>query len=524
MVFLAWRRQHEPVEAPVNETARNKWHHALFLGLVLLFSGLAVPSQAVYYIDASATGTPEDGSTWSNAFRTIPTAVTKATGEFWVAEGLYTNTAVMNLGTNNFYGGFTNGMTDLSQRDWVTHRTICDGQTIRQVFQKSVAGPTTLDGFIVRNGNVNGSGGAIYLNSSGLVTINNCVFSNNVSNRRGGAICLNNAGVILYSSNCHFIANSLTTDGTDGGGAIRGHSTNNIASFWDCTFVSNRSGGTASGGAINSGNGLFNLTRCTFKFNTSISAGGAISATVQLRALNCDFLYNTATNGGGGAINHASTVGTNIFQNCSFVGNSSTNAGNSSGGGAFCEAIKSFDTFLNCTFLANSATHTTNAAFAVGGAIKADATGMTLAFTNCIFWGNACSGTGTNLSDYSAAGVLTMSYCDVNTNAGWFSFISSTVRNYGLGITNTDPLFASASYPYDAHLKSMAGRWDPTLGLWVTDAVSSPCIDAGDPASDYSLEPANNGGQINLGRYGNTVYGSKSGAAARSKGAIIIIR
>lgn len=36
------------------------------------------------------------------------------------------------------------------------------------------------------------------------------------------------------------------------------------------------------------------------------------------------------------------------------------------------------------------------------------------------------------------------------------------------------------------------------------DDVMSPCIDAGDPASDYSNEPAYNGGRINMGRYGNT--------------------
>jgi hypothetical protein len=33
----------------------------------------------------------------------------------------------------------------------------------------------------------------------------------------------------------------------------------------------------------------------------------------------------------------------------------------------------------------------------------------------------------------------------------------------------------------------------------------SPCIDAGDPNSDYSLEPEPNGGRINLGAYGGTV-------------------
>lgn len=70
-----------------------------------------------------------------------------------------------------------------------------------------------------------------------------------------------------------------------------------------------------------------------------------------------------------------------------------------------------------------------------------------------------------------------------------------------------DPLFADATSG-DYHLKSTAGRWNGSA--WVTDAVTSPCIDAGDPASAYVSEPAPNGGRINLGRYGNTAEASKS--------------
>lgn len=33
---------------------------------------------------------------------------------------------------------------------------------------------------------------------------------------------------------------------------------------------------------------------------------------------------------------------------------------------------------------------------------------------------------------------------------------------------------------------------------------NSPCIDAGDPVSDFSLEPGDNGGRINMGAFGNT--------------------
>jgi hypothetical protein len=76
-----------------------------------------------------------------------------------------------------------------------------------------------------------------------------------------------------------------------------------------------------------------------------------------------------------------------------------------------------------------------------------------------------------------------------------------------------DPMFADATSG-DYHLKSTEGRWNGST--WVTDAVASPCIDAGDPASAYENEPAPNGGRINLGCYGNTAEASKSGDAITS--------
>jgi len=60
------------------------------------------------------------------------------------------------------------------------------------------------------------------------------------------------------------------------------------------------------------------------------------------------------------------------------------------------------------------------------------------------------------------------------------------------------------------HRKSRFGRWDPGLATWVKDEVTSPCLDAGDPTSDWSNEPAGNGERINLGRYGNTPEASRS--------------
>ena len=70
------------------------------------------------------------------------------------------------------------------------------------------------------------------------------------------------------------------------------------------------------------------------------------------------------------------------------------------------------------------------------------------------------------------------------------------------------------------HLKSQFRRWFG--GWWAFDGVTSPCIDAGDPASDYALEPRGNGGRINLGRYGNTREASR--ATGTPTGGMLIVR
>lgn len=84
-----------------------------------------------------------------------------------------------------------------------------------------------------------------------------------------------------------------------------------------------------------------------------------------------------------------------------------------------------------------------------------------------------------------------------------------------------DPLFANQS-AYDYHVKSKAGRWDPSQKKWVADSVNSPCIDIGLPSKyippygDYSREPENNGDRVNAGLYGNTSQASLTGDSPQS--------
>ena len=93
-----------------------------------------------------------------------------------------------------------------------------------------------------------------------------------------------------------------------------------------------------------------------------------------------------------------------------------------------------------------------------------------------------------------------------NNTAGNYHDASSTTD------INVDPLYANATGldpdAIDFHLKSEYGRWNGSA--WVNDLVTSQCIDAGDPTADFSLEPSENGGRVNIGVFGNTIYASKS--------------
>jgi hypothetical protein len=124
-----------------------------------------------------------------------------------------------------------------------------------------------------------------------------------------------------------------------------------------------------------------------------------------------------------------------------------------------------------------------------------DASASTVNIKNSILWNNGMDATGT----------VTLAYCDIEV-AG-----ADVTTN---DCISTDPFFADAAGDY--HLKSMGGRWDPTLnagaGDWVVDDVMSPCIDAGDPNDPLPgdlVEPQLNGGRVNQGAYGNTLYASK---------------
>jgi len=90
-----------------------------------------------------------------------------------------------------------------------------------------------------------------------------------------------------------------------------------------------------------------------------------------------------------------------------------------------------------------------------------------------------------------------------------YSLISTDWHSYGTGNIDGDPCFVDPN-GRDYHLLSQAGRWDTCSGNWVQDDLTSPCVDAGDPADPIGHEPFPSGGRINMGAYGGTAEASKS--------------
>jgi hypothetical protein len=104
---------------------------------------------------------------------------------------------------------------------------------------------------------------------------------------------------------------------------------------------------------------------------------------------------------------------------------------------------------------------------------------------------------------------VTVKYCDVEGGQSQMSVSAHSTVAWLQGNINADPQFANLSGG-DYHLKSQVGRWNPTNLIWVPDLVHSPCIDTGDPNSDWTAELWPHGKRINMGAYGGTPEASMS--------------
>ena len=350
---------------------------------------------------------------------------------------------------------------------------------------------TVIQGFTIRNGYSDFGGGMLCAASS--PTIDNCIFVDNHATRYGGGLCnwYNSSPTV---TNCRFESNWCSDSDGRGGGMANRRSCSPLVQ--NCTFIDN----TAphyGGGMDNYDESHARVLDCHFENNTT-DYGGAVSNADSCQAgfKRCSFVANSGENGGAIYNSNGSDV---TIEQCIFTGNVA---------GIFGGAIRIYESLTavtNCTVFGNHAGGTCGG---VDGGRRS-----TVLLVNSIIWGNTDGNADEGDAFVESAqitrenGSTATDYCCIE---GWSGGSTDA------GTFARAPLFADAANG-DFHLLSAGGRWDDGLGLWVYDAVTSPCIDAGNPGwslgdelvvspddPDVSLDNP----RVNLGAYGRTAQAS----------------
>ncbi|MHC4070796.1 MAG: right-handed parallel beta-helix repeat-containing protein [Planctomycetota bacterium] len=391
------------------------------------------------------------------------------------------------------------------------------------IFENNESATSVLDGFTITGGrgifvpsdSAWAGGGVFFDVSSG--TLRNCAIVQNRAKDFGGGVVVS-SGSSLTLTNCIIRGNTCTASINAGGGGACSYQ-NSSLTMTDCTIAEN-SAGHVGGGVFTWDGCSTTLTNCVIMENSAGHAGGGLyfgqnsSATVT----DCTIIENSALNGGGGIICYGKSLATLI--KCVIARNSAM-----WGGGVMCER-DSFATVANCIISRNSARW--------GGGLQS-CLNSSLTLTNCTIWGNSADQSGGGVECFDgfsvavtnsivsgntapqgheislrlAASTLTIDYSDVDGGQAGSNVESGCTLDWGEGNIEADPCFADPNND-DFHLKSEVGRWDPNSQTWVPDDVTSPCIDAGDPNSDWTGEIWPHGRRINMGAYGGTREASMS--------------
>jgi parallel beta-helix repeat protein len=308
-----------------------------------------------------------------------------------------------------------------------------------------------------------------------------------------------------------------------------------------------------SGGGICFDYGSTAVINCTITGNIADYYGGGISCRFSSPTIiGCTISNNVAYGRGGGIDSGLSEPN---ISNCVITGNYAP-----VGGGINCY-YTGITNVVNCTIVANSVDY-------IGGAVYCQYEGEAN-IINSILWANI------QQLGLEYEGSMSVEYCNVQ-GGKTDVYDPCGLLVWGTGNTDIDPCFVTFEPDgnpnlWDFHLISSDGRWNSTfykvdlikdgiinlmdfarlasmwmqegilaedldnngavdtddLGLlaqyylvnrfeggWISDEMASPCIDAGDPNSDWSDEPWPNGKRINMGAYGGTNQASKNGNLA----------
>lgn len=141
-----------PGRQPLITRPELRYNAAMRTALSPLIAWVALLAMAAHATTNFVTPTGSgDGSSWTQASSLSNALLSAGAGdELWLASGTYTDTNTFVAATTGLtlYGGFTNGMASLAERDWTAHPVLLDGQATRRVISISATN-VALDGLVV---------------------------------------------------------------------------------------------------------------------------------------------------------------------------------------------------------------------------------------------------------------------------------------------------------------------------------------------------------------------------------------
>lgn len=348
--------------------------------------------------------------------------------------------------------------------------TILDGGAAGPVvtFNHGETHAALLDGFTIRNGKA-ALGAGIYCSGASPTIRRNQIADNHaqtvgVTGKGGGLMVSGGAPLISHNTFSGNVADLV------GGGVYLA----NCGGTMEWSYITESQARDGAGVALNGVTTA--LTSVTINYGVATRNGGA--------------LLLTGTSGAS-------------LQNL-FVENSSALRG----GGLYCGGGGNTGKIVKSIFIGNTADDG-GAVYVADGALTLERDTLVGNSSGCFFAGgtavvNSCivafSTVGPGAS--RSGGAATVRYTDLWSHPGG-NYVGMSA---GTGCLSADPLFVDW-HSGNTALKSQGGR---TYVATVYDDVTSPCVDAGDPALDFSLEPAPNGSRVNMGDLGNTAMASRS--------------
>jgi hypothetical protein len=261
--------------------------------------------------------------------------------------------------------------------------------------------------------------------------------------------------------------------------------------------------------AIYDGGGVYifasspTITNCTITDNKSRSGGGIFCSRSDAVVTNCKFARNSASFGGGASCSEGDVL---ILANCTLTSNLAD-----IGGAVYSSG--SSPSITCCTISENTA-------LSGGGALFCYYSGKPTVNNSILYSNTAPSGPEIALRPYYGGPSLlnwAVSYSNIRGGLPAIYNLGGVAISWGPGNITAEPYFVDANSG-DYHLRSGGWRWDVQRKTWTWDAVTSRCIDAGDPDAPLCDEPlfvpvdptgywgANL--RINMGAYGGTAEAS----------------